>query len=66
MGSKETENRVERDRQKGGSIKRQARGKGLQQRQAKGWCKMKGKGRIKTGKGCKMTGKGCKKTGNGL
>jgi hypothetical protein len=66
MGSKETENRVERDRQKGGSIKRQARGKGLQQRQAKGWCKMKGRGRKKTGKGCKMTGKGCKKTGNGL
>jgi hypothetical protein len=35
MGSKETESRVERDIQKGGSIKRQARGKGLQKKTGK-------------------------------
>jgi hypothetical protein len=36
MGSKETGNRVKKDRQKGGSIKRQARGKGLQKNTKKG------------------------------
>jgi hypothetical protein len=33
-----------KDRQKGGSIKRQATLKGLQKRQAKRGCKMKGRG----------------------
>jgi hypothetical protein len=61
MGSKETDKRVERDRKKGGSIKRQERGKGLQQRQAKEWCKVKGRGRKKTGRRRKKTGKGCTK-----
>ena len=50
MGSKETGNRVKKDRQKGGSIKRQARGKGLQKTRKKG-CEMKGKGRKKTDMG---------------
>jgi hypothetical protein len=36
MGSKETGNRMKKDRQKGGSIKRQARGKGLQKKHEKG------------------------------
>ncbi len=54
---KKTGNGVEKDRQKGGSIKRQARGKGLQQRQAKRWCKIKGKGEEKDRQGAKKTGK---------
>ncbi len=56
---------MEKDRQKGGSIKRQSRGKGLQQRQAKRWCKIKGKaaetdwqgGSKKTGMVERKTGK---------
>jgi hypothetical protein len=60
MESKEPDNRMERDRQKGGSKKDKQE---LQQRQAIGWCKIKGK---KTRQGCKKTGNGYKKTGNGL
>jgi hypothetical protein len=36
MGSKETGNTVKKERQKGGSIKRQARGKGLQIKRKRG------------------------------
>jgi hypothetical protein len=43
-GSEKIDNRVEKDRQKGGSIKRQATVKGLQKRQVKRGCKMKGRG----------------------
>ncbi len=38
-GSKETGNRVKKDRQKGGSVKRQARGKALKMDRQKGGVK---------------------------
>jgi hypothetical protein len=54
MGSKETGNRVKKDRQKGGSIERQARGVKRQTRSCIITAKVLDK---KMQKGCKKTGK---------